>query len=176
MSSTLIKQLEPRGWGDLNVETFEAWWLRVRPLIPNWPSEVAEQWLHKHFRDAETEYGWLGWEHLRFRKATWETRDYLTRVRTPKLDMVDQWGVQILSEESRRKVPLQSLIWENGTWPTPPILMENPERISHPAGWPLGYPVHLVEGHLRTGYLRCLAEHHPDRLVPRHNVWLIDRA
>lgn len=43
--------LEPRGYGELAIEDFSSWWKRNGEKIAHLPDALAEQWVHRHWRD-----------------------------------------------------------------------------------------------------------------------------
>lgn len=138
-------------------------------LLPDWPEELLIEWLHRHNRCIDR-YAFLGFENLRFRRETWETR------RIPRSEaFFDPKLFEDFQDVDRRaRDPfdwLANYMMENGTWPTPVVLLENLKgAIYFPCGEQLRSPYHLIEGHRRLSFLGGL--HALRKALPAHDVWV----
>jgi hypothetical protein len=170
-----LDSLRPTGYGDLNVEPFENYVPIARTLLPNFPDDVLEQWIWRHYSDAVNQYGWLGLRELVFTRQTWDTERLLQLVQTfPGSALVDSLTASFRSKKQIRNHGLALMMLRDGTWPVPILVLRNVQRLTRPDGLPLGSPYHLVEGHRRLGYLRAMSE--DDRWTPSlaHEVWLLE--
>lgn len=63
----------------------------------------------------------------------------------------------------------------NGTSPAPILVFENGGHIKHPRGIQgekMVEPLQLIEGHMRTAYLRGMIHFDYDKLTSHHDVWV----
>jgi hypothetical protein len=143
------------------------------------PKEVFEQWIHPLHDDPYTlkNYGWFDYEKVEFELVKWKTsaliniyviesfRDYVAS----RARMTNQ------SEFMGKKEDL--LRWkENGTWRTPPIILDVGTLKTDIPNWSeLQPPFQLVEGHTRYGYLRSMIEQEKreKRLAAHHSIYLM---
>ena len=170
----LLKALRPYKYqSKLTIEPFEQYKERVGHLLPNWPECPMREWVHRHYREAVRDYGWLRFDTMTYERVTWDKDKIYNEVQTRKMEMLEGWGIQILNTSETMRTPLQRLFLTNHTWPAPIIVLENPVALVAPCGMPLGQPYHLLEGHLRLGYFRNLYQEKPDELLNQHDVWLV---
>lgn len=132
-------------------EPFTEWYPRVREHITNVPEDVAEQWVHDHW--GHSPYESLPLEQLQFERQRWSLAD-IDRVRFGR-----DWGENAndayrLDDEQLQRTPLAQYMLKEKTWPRPIIVLDNQHglvnRGEQLARW------HLIEGHTRLTYLRCL--------------------
>ncbi|MAX24619.1 MAG: hypothetical protein CMJ19_08960 [Phycisphaeraceae bacterium] len=171
----LWAQLEPVGYGDtLEYEPWPSYWERIRKLIPNFPPEACKQWLWQHY-SCTTEYDWLNLRTLDFRREEWPTQLIFEKVREwPDTDggLLTIWSNYIRTSPDAKSNQLANYMTYNGTWPLPPLIIENPKGITRPDGYPLGEPFHLMEGHHRLGFLHGLAKSQTV-LQEKHSLFII---
>lgn len=170
----LLKAVRPFHDEDkYQTEPFEQYKERIAHLLPNWPECPLREWLHRHYQDAVYAYGWLRFNTMTFERVTWNSSKIYNEVQTPKLQMLEGQGLQILNNPESRRSTLQRLFLARRTWPAPIIVLENPMALVAPYGMPLGQPYHLLEGHLRLGYFRNLYQTQPNSIQDEHDVWLV---
>lgn len=159
------------------VTPFEEWWPRVREAFPHVPAEVARDWLHRHWRYST--YDWLASADYRFTRVEWASTD-LRSIRInwnnfadqPE-DVIDQG--RYLAERHRIVYgnDLAEYMIENGTWPVPPVILDNRDGHVHKR-YELPTTYVLVEGHRRFQIGSYLAS--TGRMVPQVNFWMMTRA
>lgn len=173
LSRSCIAQLHPVLNGlDDPVESASEYARRVQEVLPNFPSLVIIQWFYDHHNCIE-QYAWLDCSSLTFE---------LTMVRADVLNTPCQSGNETVVQyrdyylqgmDIPRIKRLAEHVEESGTWPVPPIILENEgDNIESP--WRLRYsaPYELLEGHHRMAALYALGKH-------RHGsdeVWLLQRS
>jgi hypothetical protein len=156
--------LRPYAANPADREPFETWWSRVRDQLANVPANVAEHWVHRHFTGSP--YTFLPLEQLRFARQQW-TLDQLAAV---TFGSCWSWNPNDLARLDReRTTPLAAMMIDAGTWPEPIIILDNPERLAEEMGPRMGR-WHLIEGHKRLTYLRCLAATGGANAL--HDVWI----
>ncbi len=147
---------------------------RVRPLLPAFPDEVLVEWFLRHGVHAH-EYAWLGYRGFSFAREVWVTRRILEHVKSwpEEDDPLDGYAESFLAEESIRSGWLGSYMTREGTWPTPPVVLDNRVGFQTPSGTRLGQPFNLLEGHRRAGYLRALARSSKSAVQEQHALWIV---
>lgn len=149
-------------------EPFAVWWARVRSEIPDVPEGVAEQWVHRHFDGSP--YAFLPIEQLRFEQQSWS----LEQLAAVTFGACWSWNpTDVARLDRERATPLATMMLETGTWPAPILVLDNPDGLLDDTGVRMGR-WHLVEGHRRLTYLRCLASRGAAR--PTHPVWIVSLA
>jgi hypothetical protein len=74
--------------------------------------------------------------------------------------------------DSPRMNRLAKYMEENGTWPIPPLVFDNPDgRFLSSCGLPYKEPYDLLEGHHRMAILYALGLH----TTGSHRVWIVQR-
>lgn len=154
------------GENEADKEPFEEWFARVREHIPRVPEDVADQWVHECWGGSP--YDSLPVEQLEFEKQSW---------RLANLDLVrfgESWreqpsDVNRLDDENIRETPLARFMLCKKTWPRPILVLDNPGGLVL-RGEKLGR-WHLIEGHNRLTYLRCLQS--KGFAMPEHDVWVV---
>jgi hypothetical protein len=167
MTLRFMRQLEPRIDKHTDeLEPLRTYCRRVRPLIPNFPVSVIVQWLYRHYSCVEFQYRWLDFDKLRFDKQLWPTEKIVSSVRAYEETVVENSRNVIFAYPDRSRLENHMLRW--GTWPRPIIVLDK-AGVPPPRGPSLMEPLHLLEGHRRTGYLRALHDHQMAK--PVHQVW-----
>ena len=169
----LLEQLRPDRHGDTDVEPWPHYRERVRLLLPNFPDSALEQWLHRHYPHAVSDYGWLGLRRLTFQPKKWPTERVLTDVGSLQSDLIKQYAERLRSDPDLQQKWLGRRLIEDGTWPVPILVISNHEGISMPNGLRLATPFHLMEGHRRMGYLHALVEDKRWTPAAEHELWLV---
>jgi hypothetical protein len=149
-----------------DTESFREWWMRVSATLPHVPENVAEHWIYRHF--GHSPYEFLPLSELRFERETWS----LARLDEVTFGSDWRWteaDLGRLDNEQIRDTPLASMMIDARTWPEPIIVLDNPSGLGKRFGRDLGR-WHLIEGHQRLTYLRCLA--HKNEAKPQHDVWV----
>ncbi|WP_395350100.1 hypothetical protein [Variovorax sp. UC122_21] len=168
-----LQGLEPRlGRADAPLESPEQYARRVQAALPNFPASVITQWFFDH-SDVIEEYAWLQYESLRFECVELSESD-LRRPCLARHETVAQYRNHFLrGNTSQRMSRIAQYMREFGTWPIPPIVLDNPDG-AIVASWGLKYstPYELLEGHHRLAVLYAL---HLEAAGP-HQVWLVRRG
>lgn len=108
---------------------FPEWWARVSASFANVPEEVAEQWLHRHWRHSP--FSWLASADYKFHKELWPSSD-LSKIRyrindfdgSSELPM--HFGKQLMEVHERFDgLWLVEHMLSTGEFPVPPILLDN---------------------------------------------------
>jgi hypothetical protein len=169
-----LSVLKPKGHGGPNPEPFDSYFARIEQVIPNFPRSVVQQLIYRHYSDMVIEYAWLLTDvAYSFRRASLPTARIIAEVNTHKMDdVVDPLGQKILSESRGQQSWLQEYMLTERTWPTPIIVLDNRGGMKGPRGQQYGVPMHLLEGHLRLGYLRALRDSGTE-LRPNHELWAV---
>lgn len=154
------------GESESDKEPFKEWYARVREHIPRVPEDVADQWVHECWGGSP--YESLPIEQLEFEKQRWSLAD-LDRVR-----FGEGWGenasdVDRLDHPDIRETSLAQCMLREKTWPRPILVLDNAHELVL-RGERLGR-WHLVEGHNRLTYLRCLQ--HKGLALLEHEVWVV---
>jgi hypothetical protein len=143
---------------------------RVQRLLPNFPSSVIVQWLHRHFPFVARRYQWLDFDCLVFEQQVWSTDRILAEVVASDQSILESRRHILWSDKYGGKSWLEVYMIRRGTWPRPIIVLEN-VAIPRRAAKHLHSPFHLLEGHRRAGYLRGLADRGCARSA--HAVWVV---
>lgn len=149
---------------------------RVRPLLPNFPEDAIIHWLYRHNPQVLREYRWTNFSSLRFRLEKWSTDRILNEVEHTNEPGVEIERQKLLQDQGqyRKSYPLAAYMVSNGTWPIPPLVIDNDRG----EAWPNGSRIarfQAIEGMHRLGFLRALKEGAPRfaALHPEHALWLI---
>lgn len=123
---------------------------RVGALLPKFPFPVLTQWFYDHPQTV-AQYDWLNFPSLNFTLETWKTDAIPTssfgNVSCVMLYKENYFTGRAKSERTDR---LGSYFIDHGTWPVPPIILENfNAEFTFPHGFKCGTPYHLLEGHNR---------------------------
>ena len=144
---------------------------RIATVLPNFPAAVSKQWIVDHEEVVES-YGWLGFGGLRFSLETWSTEDILARVSSSNELFVEQWRERLVLNHGVRESRLGAYMIRNGTWPVPPLVLDNQNALQRPDGVVLPRWA-LIEGHHRLGFLRGLHEDEELQVSPTHDVYVV---
>jgi len=155
-------------------ETFDEYYNRVSYLVPNFPKSVLKQWLFDHFESVVNRYAWLESEKLLFRQEIWETERVINKIKAWNELAVENWKVAFLKNPKFQTGPLITFMHQNGTWPEPPLILDNFSGLCMPdksviARW------ELIEGHHRLAYLRALYENPQWFIIKQHSVCIITK-
>lgn len=152
-------------------ESFEEYFKRIHNILPNWPKEVVKEWLYRHHNQIE-DYFFLEFDKFEFSLEEWNNKEIMERIDSHKMDyVIDPLGLQILDKPLSY---LQIYIHENGTWPSPIVIFKNEKDIIVKNGDLLGKPYHLLEGHLRLGYIRNLYKNNK-KLNKKHLIYVAEK-
>ncbi|WP_185881243.1 hypothetical protein [Cetobacterium sp. 2A] len=153
-------------------ESFEGYFERIHNILPNWPKEVLEEWLYRH-NDQIDDYFFLQFDKFKFSLEKWNNKKIINEINSYKMEhIIDPLGLQILDKPSSF---LQKYIYKNGTWPSPIIILKNKKSILVKNNEMLGNPHHLLEGHLRLGYIRNLYKNNRE-LNEEHLVYVVRKV
>lgn len=145
---------------------------RVQKELPNFPDSVITQWFYEHPQCIE-EYAWLDFSSVQFQLVTVGPQELgLPCLLDNKIIM--QYRDHFLKgTESRRMSRLAAYIEKNGTWPVPPIVLDNAAG-DFVSSWGFRYsmPYDLLEGHHRMAVLYALNKH----VYGDHRVWLLQNS
>lgn len=152
------------GESDSDIEPFADWYVRIHTLIPNVPEDVADQWIHRHWRQSPYEY--LPLEQLTFEEESWTVHE-IDRVRFGTGCGPGPGSSDRLDDQMTRGIPLAKFMLSEHTWPRPILVLDNSHGLVHRgeqlARW------HLIEGHQRLTFLRELQRR--DMVLAEHKVW-----
>lgn len=154
---------------------FSEWWKIVNGSFPNIPTEVAEQWLHRHW--GQSNFGWMPSSKYDFKKEQYPL-SVLSQIRTnwsnyekDNQSALDQ-GKFICGDHPSRHWPSDE-IWlvkymrNENSFPVPPIILDNHnghlEDTEASPIWAKTLPQELIliEGHTRLNiglYLSSINE------------------
>jgi hypothetical protein len=165
--------LKPVGYGNSwNSEPWEIYWPRVRHLIPNFPDVAAQQWLWRHYTSV-LEFDWLWLPDLNFTLESWPLSRILAEIQGwPNHGLIESWTNYLRTNPQAENDWLVAQMVREGTWPQPPMVIENTTDLQRPDGFRLSAPFQLMEGHHRLGFLRALADT-PEVLKAMHDILLV---
>ena len=153
-------------------EPDEEYLARLRSHLPNFPDEVLTDWLLRHGRFALVYFGWLDYRQFRFTREEWQTSVILDLVISSNERDVDYWTQELREFPEVQQQCLGAFMINNGTWPSPPLVLDNTHGLRRPSGQPLSR-YHLLEGHHRLAFLRGLAADQRWQPAPTHLMWLV---
>ncbi|HEX4497546.1 MAG TPA: hypothetical protein VIE43_17865 [Thermoanaerobaculia bacterium] len=151
-------------------ESGEDYRARLPFLLPYFPIAVLEDWLCRH-GNAVSLFGWLDYRQFRFSREEWQSVQ-VESVMSSNEPTVEGWSQLFRESQCRRKNRLGAFMINEGTWPVPPIVLDNTNGICSPAGQQLSR-YHLLEGHHRLAYLRGLIADPRWEVEPSHEIWLV---
>lgn len=161
--------LEPRGKGFYR-ESFAAWWDRHSNELRHLHPQIAEQWVHRHWRYSP--YSFLPLDDLSWSQEEWATSRILKDVFVNgwPLDPDHDYRVFAGMPDHSTTKPLN----QTGTWDYPIVTLETPggfqdHSIHHPEVGHL-----LIEGHSRMRYMNALS--HRGKAAPYHSVFILRRT
>ena len=144
---------------------------RVSRLLPNFPEDVLGQWIYEHWGDVGR-YDWLNFPTLKFTAMSWST----DQIRLSGVAIHPFVQLHLRHFESgqggKRTKRIAQYIRQHGTWPAPPLFIENRTGIiQYPDGGSFCEPFHLIEGQHRVGVLLSLANE--GKLTSNHAIWQV---
>lgn len=169
-SDRLLFEVEPEGFGTRNVEPFETWYDRVKHLFPNFPEEVMQEWVYRHWKAVMYNWGWLDFKAMTFEKVSLSVTD-INKIETPHQDVITRLS-------SRWSNPLVQKSWlveymlTNKTWNSPPIVLQHTTVIEATNKRTFNPDMNLLEGHHRLAYLRAMVDNGSE-VNNNHHIWLI---
>ena len=153
-------------------EQIEGYLHRVAQLLPNFPQDVIGQWLHDHFDSVLNRYSWLNFSSLDFKLEKWNKEHIFENVKAWNEMAVESWKKQFLSNPNFQMSRLGTYMIERRTWPVPPIVLNNTQRLKMPAGHDIA-EWELVEGHHRLAYLKALDLSEDFNILDDHFLWIM---
>ncbi|HIF9208862.1 TPA: hypothetical protein ACX6QM_002098 [Photobacterium damselae] len=169
-SDRLLYEIGPDGFGERHCESLDRWKQRAHMTLPNFPDDVLEQWLYRHWKGVMYNWGWLDFRGMVFTKETWSTEDILAKVQTPSQDVIDRLSQRMTNVMFQRSWLVQNMT-ERGTWPVAPIVLDFERDLYASNGKILKAPFNLLEGHHRLAYLKGLVEQ-GEYVRDQHELWI----
>ncbi|KLV04844.1 hypothetical protein ABT56_13385 [Photobacterium aquae] len=169
-SDRLLYELEPEGFGGRHCESWDQWRQKANVALPNFPDDVLEQWVYRHWKGVLCNWGWLDFQSMRFELEQWETEKIQSLIKTPHQEVVDKLSSRMSNALFQRSWLVQDM-QKHGTWPVAPIVLHYERDIDVMQGKVMKAPYNLLEGHHRLAYLLRLAEQDAD-LASTHSVWI----
>jgi hypothetical protein len=174
MTSKYLLQFDPyrNESGDVTEDANE-YSKRMLKLLPNWPTEVLIEWLHRHNKECYR-YEQLGFENFIFKKELWHLEAIPNREAFWNPKFCDNFkDVERRATKSAFVDWLAQYMLENGTWNTPPIFLQNESgEIQIDGSKYIKSPYHLLEGHRRLSFLNGLRE--IGKAHKEHFVWIVE--
>jgi hypothetical protein len=134
---------------------------------------AAEQWLWRHYTSV-LDFSWLWLPALKFKPERWSVNRILRDVRGwPKHGLIENWAKYFRTDPDAQSDWLATYMRQAGTWPQPPIVIENNRQLQRPDGLELAAPFQLMEGHHRMGFFRALAAL-DGGLASEHDLLVVD--
>lgn len=148
--------LEPRGYGELIVEDFGSWWKRNGDQIKHLPDTLAEQWIHRHWRESVASF--IPIEDLMCREEIWAPGDFVTKVGTVRGNepLNPEHDFEVFSGQKTGEKLLTAKALDSGHWDFPLVVLETPGGFIDCVGDHIETEYFLVEGHKRRRYLNAL--------------------
>lgn len=95
------------------------------------------------------------------------------------MEALDDWGDQLFIDKQRRSTWLAQYMLENGKAPVPILVLEGEEFFVNPQCGSCEEPsiksYQLIEGHMRTAYLRGMIKVGFAKLKKSHEIWVASR-
>lgn len=152
MNNNFIVQLMPMNTEKTNEVLYCK---RINKILPNFPIPVITQLFFDHPQEINN-LSWLDYKTLQISLHKWNKSEI------PKNNYGKDSTVELFknkyfnggSSQILRYKKIGDYILKNGTWPIPPIFLENIEgKIMGGRGEKLGQPYHLIEGHNRLAQI-----------------------
>ena len=170
-----FKKLKPKEIDSCNKESFESFLKCIEPVLPNFPENILQHWVYRHFDFFCSDFWWLGYDKLSFRKEKFNKEQILS-IQSKKMEMINAFSAGFLSPDSgQRKSYLGQYMWEKKLWPEPIIVLDviNSNLINSKK---VCKPFHLLEGHMRLSYMRALIQESFQDVPDEHEVWIATRG
>ena len=143
------------GEGRIIKEPFEPWWARNTAALAHLPSDLCEQWVHRHWEHSS--FSGLPLDTLAWTRAKWDGTWLLGaiyRVFGGALNPEFDYGVfQRRGGDDRHQT---ALALDSGTWDYPMVLLNAPHGVIDNGAVHPEVRYVLIEGHQRHRYLNAL--------------------
>ncbi|KMV32008.1 hypothetical protein L4D00_07365 [Photobacterium swingsii] len=169
-SDRLLYDIAPEGFGERHCESWDTWRVRAHTMLPQFPDEVLEQWLYRHWKGVLCNWGWLDFNAMSFTKQSWSSDKVLSEICTPHDDVIDKLSRRMSNPIFQRSWLVQNM-QDTGTWPVAPIVLEYERDLYATNGRVLKAPFNLLEGHHRFAYLKNLSENN-EFIQDKHEIWV----
>lgn len=164
-------KLRPELYSATQLEPFSKFYDRLKKELPNFPKDILEQWVYRHFSQFCNDYWWLEFDKFQFRKVEFEN-DKIMKIGSNIMEDLNYWGDDFINESNfRRDTWLGNYMIKNRTWPKPIIVFYS-EESNLKIKKALCSPYHLLEGHLRLSYMRAFIKYEEDKIPNKHSVWI----
>lgn len=177
--------LKPNINVDGDFEGFDSYIKRIRMLeeFSHIPEIIFKQWIHGLHNDANTlnNYAWMDYENITFEAEEWKVEDFLD------INVANKCNIYFTAKKNRdfseliecsNKADWYSSWKENGTWLTPPIILDvSSINVEIPEWSDIKAPFQLVEGHTRLGCLLSLIKKNKEKktkLALTHTVYVMN--
>jgi hypothetical protein len=172
--TALLRALRPEDYGGFSSEAWLPHRERIKHLLPNFPDVALKEWVWRHYGNAVSDYGWIGLPYLHFTPEAWPTDRILAAVHGwENHGLIEHWTKYLRENPDALADWLGSKMINEGTWPEPPMIIENSMGLARPDGLRLGEPFHLMEGHHRLCYLHALVADPRWQAQPEHRVLVV---
>lgn len=161
-------KFEPKNYWSFHVESFEHYKKRLWNILSNFPDCIIEQWVYRHFHEFISDYWYLDFEKIIFRKETWDNKSLAKKIWSKIDTTIDFWWNDLMQSETRKRSWLGKYFLENWTWPVPIIIFDNIPNIIPTSK----NEYHLLEWHMRLAYFRWLYRNNSIILKNEHKVWI----
>jgi hypothetical protein len=164
-----------RGYGDLDVESFEDYYARWPEELATIPRSIVEDWIHRHWVDFRNHWMQLNPHRWDYTLESFSNADILSIGHIggwiPELDAE---GVEYVSGKPRSKANFARYMLSVGTFPVPILVAQRAGQIIHPRGNGefMKEPYQLIEGHCRLACMRGMIKSEYPILKASHNVWV----
>lgn len=161
------------GYGGAGIESFEEYYARWPQELRNFPRDVVENWVYRHWQDFGRHWLSRDLECFEFRLVELSNSKVMEigHIRD-WVQTLDYWGDELFRDETRRGTWLARSTLDLGTPPAPIIVAFDASGLYHPVGAPM-HAIQLIEGHLRLAYLRGMIRHNHPSLREAHDVWAV---
>ena len=163
-------------------ESFDDYYPRIleKQDFSHIPMEVFKQWIHAHHDNYYSlkNYGWLDYEKVRFDLVQCEISAFKDTyvIESFREYVASRAELTDISKFMCTKPDLLSWV-ADGTWITPPIILDVSSLSTRPPNWSeLQPPFQLVEGHSRYGYLKSMmgqAHRNGQKIAAQHSIYLM---
>lgn len=161
---------------DCNLMPFDDY-LRLWPSkYADFPKCLLESWVHRHWTQFKVLWYPLGVLEWRYEKRTFDA-DQLMEIGacTKIMCSLDHWGKELFKSKQRRETWVAKYMLQHGKAPVPLLVLEGEKKIANPQ-CPRGEKsvtrYQLIEGHMRTAYLRAMIKENYATLSAAHEVWV----
>lgn len=166
----------------INPEPFSDYYSRWPYRLNNFPKEVIEEWIYRHYPNFLEWYQMYEISEWTFERKTLTSQEtecieHLEGELDHWLELGEDW-LNPYGQHQHYEVWLRTFMLENGTFPTPIIISEDAGGKLHPKSRSYGddymqEPLQLIEGHKRLGFIRALIKSNNMNLKNKHAVWAL---